>query len=97
MVTGRYDLGDGHCHWTKRYIGRHDVFYDGFNEGKGIWGGWQIPAGSFTPSVRGGFYIWPKGMTDPTTRHLAAAADLEQAIEVDEPVPVFGHGSGFRL
>ena len=35
LVRGRYDLSDGRCHWTKRYLGKHDVFYQGFNEGKG--------------------------------------------------------------
>ena len=42
LVKGRYDLADGKCHWTKRYLGKHDVFYQGFNEGKGIWGVWEI-------------------------------------------------------
>jgi hypothetical protein len=93
LLTGRYDLGDGHCHWTKRYVGKHDVSYDGFNEGKGIWGGWVIPGDWRTAEARGGFYIWPKGLQDPTSPHLAEAADLEQAIHVDEPVPVFGYGA----
>ena len=61
--TGRYDLRDGRCHWMKRYIGRHDIAYQGYNEGKGIWGVWEIP-----PSARGGFHIWPVGMDDPTVR-----------------------------
>ncbi len=30
------------CHWTKTYVGAHDVFYKGFREGKGIWGTWEI-------------------------------------------------------
>src|SRR5207248_8159181 len=38
VIHGRYDLADGRCYWTKRYRGKHDVFYSGFNEGKGIWG-----------------------------------------------------------
>jgi hypothetical protein len=89
VVTGRYEISDGHCHWTKRYVSRHDVYYDGFNEGKGIWGGWQIPGDSSASHVHGGFHIWPKGIADPTASHLAAAADLEQAVETEEPVPVF--------
>jgi hypothetical protein len=88
VLNGRYDLGDGHCRWTKHYLGRHDVFYSGFNEGKGIWGGWQIPAADFRPELRGGFYIWPEGMSDPTGSELVTAIDLDQAIEADEPVPL---------
>src|SRR5579864_8655850 len=61
VVRGRYDLADGKCHWTKRYLGMHDVFYRGYNEGKGIWGTWEIPE-----LGRGGFHIWPEGMGDPT-------------------------------
>jgi hypothetical protein len=74
--TGSYDLRDGTCHWTKRYIGRHDVAYRGFNEGKGIWGVWDIP-----PYFRGGFHIWPVGMSDPTGQG--------QTEQVEEPVEVF--------
>jgi len=55
-VHGRYDPGSGECTWTKSYLGAHSVFYRGFAEGKGIWGTWEIPAGS-----RGGFHIWPRG------------------------------------
>src|SRR5689334_13756874 len=28
VIRGRYDLADGRCHWTKRYVGKHDVFYN---------------------------------------------------------------------
>ncbi len=87
LITGRYDVGDGRCHWTKRYIGRHDVFYNGFNEGKGIWGVWEIPGHNVAPDLHGGFHIWPEGMADPTEQHLAAAIDLEQAVGAEEPVP----------
>ena len=87
VIIGRYDLGDGHCDWTKYYLGRHEVYYDGFNEGKGIWGGWRIPAQGGAPELRGGFYIWPKGTPDPTNSHLAEAISLEPAVEAEEPVP----------
>src|SRR5262249_37336862 len=40
VLRGRYCLEDGKCYWTKRYLAKHDVFYQGFNEGKGIWGVW---------------------------------------------------------
>src|SRR6516225_5481717 len=43
VIRGAYNVADGRCYWTKRYLGKHDVFYQGFNEGKGIWGQWEIP------------------------------------------------------
>src|SRR5262245_4778433 len=27
VITGRYTVADGRCHWTKKYLGKHDVFY----------------------------------------------------------------------
>ncbi len=42
LVKGQYNLSDGKCHWSKKYVGKHDVFYQGFNEGKGIWGMWEM-------------------------------------------------------
>jgi hypothetical protein len=78
LIRGRYDVEDGRCHWTKRYLGKHDVFYKGFNEGKGIWGVWEIPQGA-APAFSGGFHIWPEGHPDPTGSHLNAAAELPVA------------------
>lgn len=76
FIHGRYNITDGRCHWTKRYLGKHDVFYNGFNEGKGIWGTWEISASSQYPSQKGGFHIWPEGMGDPTGQELTEEADL---------------------
>jgi hypothetical protein len=87
LIRGRYQLEDGRCHWTKRYLGRHDVFYSGFNEGKGIWGTWEIGK----DGLRGGFHIWPEGLADPTSPTLAAEADLPvEAEEIEEAVPALG-------
>jgi len=94
IVRGQYSLGDGRCHWIKRYVGKHDVFYQGYNEGKGIWGIWEIPDTQHYNSQRGGFHIWPEGMADPTQPHLAEAAEIptpvaepmESAEPVAEPV-----------
>jgi hypothetical protein len=76
LIRGRYQLEDGKCWWSKRYIGRHDVAYSGYNEGKGIWGTWEVD------SFRGGFHIWPVGMSDPTQQRLAEEADVPEAVEV---------------
>jgi hypothetical protein len=83
IIRGRYDLADGKCYWTKRYKGKHDVFYKGYNEGKGIWGTWEMP------EWHGGFHIWPEGMSDPTHPVLTEEAepplersDVKQAVLV---------------
>jgi hypothetical protein len=59
FIRGRYDTQNAESHWTKTYVGAHDVFYRGFREGKGIWGTWEI--GNF---AHGGFHIWPKQAGD---------------------------------
>jgi hypothetical protein len=74
-VRGRYDLADGKCHWTKHYVGKHEVFYDGFNEGKGIWGTWSIRIQNPPMELHGGFHIWPEEWGDPTEQTLKAEAD----------------------
>jgi hypothetical protein len=92
IIRGQYTLADGKCHFSKRYIGKHDVFYNGFNEGKGIWGTWEIRATRAQAGQRGGFHIWPVGMGDPTQQHLTESADLPETvsepIEKEEPLAV---------
>ena len=86
ILQGRYSTQDGKCHWTKQIVGKHEVLYRGFNEGKGIWGVWEIPS-----CATGGFHIWPEGMPDPTTQHLTEEAELPvvamEKPEVEEEVP----------
>lgn len=60
LIKGRYDPVAAECHWTKSYVGAHDVFYRGFREGKGIWGAWEI--GMLN---HGGFHIWPRQAANP--------------------------------
>jgi hypothetical protein len=92
IIRGRYDVQDGKCHWTKRYLSRHDVFYQGYNEGKGIWGVWEIPESESSGHQRGGFHIWPEGMADPTGQTLTEQADLpaivEDTLETSTPLAV---------
>lgn len=84
VMRGRYDLADGRCYWSKRYLGQHDVHYTGFNEGKGIWGTWEIPGELLPEYRRGGFHIWPEGMADPTGSTLTEEADLPAVVVTDE-------------
>jgi hypothetical protein len=81
IVRGRYDLADGRCHFTKRYLAKHDVFYQGFNEGKGIWGTWEIARRPDQIHQKGGFHIWPVGMADPTGSSLSEAASPPMLLE----------------
>ena len=90
VIEGSYELKDGSCQWRKQYVGKHNVYYRGFNEGKGIWGLWEIP-----PSSKGGFHIWPEGMSDPTTPHMAEAIDAPaEAPAVPELAPELEVGVG---
>src|SRR5262245_44201683 len=84
-IAGTYDLSDGKCIWTKQYIGKHNVYYSGYNEGQGIWGTWDIP-NNLGIAWKGGFHIWPEEMPDPTTPRLAEEADPPTVVE--EPVAV---------
>ncbi|MGD0058649.1 MAG: hypothetical protein ABSD58_04445 [Verrucomicrobiia bacterium] len=56
VIRGKYVGKSGECHWTKTYVGKHDVFYKGYREGRGIYGGWEIGT-----KHHGGFHIWPVG------------------------------------
>jgi hypothetical protein len=55
---GNYDTEQLRCCMQKRYP-THIVYYDGYVDQNGIWGNWEI-----APYCRGGFHIWPKGLSD---------------------------------
>jgi hypothetical protein len=41
--SGKYDQGTGHVRMVKKYIGRHEVLYDGQPDGEGnITGKWTV-------------------------------------------------------
>src|SRR5580692_9324069 len=84
VIDGAYQLNDGKCMWIKQYVGGHAVGYRGFNEGKGIWGTWDLPGTTST----GGFHIWPEGMSDPSQPVLEEEAELPAEVEQEGPVPV---------
>lgn len=75
VLEGRYDAETNDVWWTKTYPGRHDVFYKGCREPRGIWGTWEI-----RDALRGGFRIWPRG---------EGAGEAERAeAEVETPAEV---------
>jgi hypothetical protein len=104
LIKGRYDAANRECHWTKTYSGRHDVFYRGFREGKGIWGTWEIGE-----RFHGGFHIWPKGVSeveeDVASAEVTAPADQRGYIHefvgdfssgcvLTPPAEICGRGAG---
>lgn len=84
-IRGHYAVADGKCYFHKRYVGRHEVFYQGYNEGKGIWGTWELVPREVYGFVRGGFMIWPEGLGDPSQTTLVEEADVPA--EREELVP----------
>jgi hypothetical protein len=82
IIRGRYDVNAKESHWNKGYIGRHDVYYRGFREGKGIWGTWEIG------SVRGGFKIWPAAYGEGDDD-----AEIEEKVQ-EKPTDAVGEAVG---
>ncbi len=74
IIRGRDQKTSRECHWTKSYLGAHDVFYQGFREGKGIWGTWEIGV-----LGHGGFHIWPRqaGAGETTAEEEARPEPVE--------------------
>jgi len=83
-INGTYQVTDGLCEFLKQYPGSHAVNYHGFNEGKGIWGKWELRQSTCT----GGFHIWPDGMADPSQPAMEEEADIPHEIESEELEPV---------
>lgn len=77
-LRGRYAPETREVWWTKTYPGRHDVFYKGYRDARGIWGTWEIH-----PGWTGGFHIWPEGQGSGGAQ--AAAEEVEPPVEVREP------------
>ncbi len=88
VIKGGYDAANRECHWTKSYQGAHEVYYEGYREGKGIWGRWEINA-----FCHGGFHIWPKGMGEGES--VSEKAKEEKPVELVAPKPV-GMPDGIR-
>lgn len=84
VIVGNYDTQSGECKFAKQYINAHGITYRGFNEGKGIWGTWELVWGVLTFS--GGFHIWPEGMADPTILRLFEEID-EPIDDLDKAIP----------
>lgn len=77
LFKGTYDRETGKCWWSKRYIGKHDVAYQGYNEGRGIWGVWEIAS-----TFKGGFHIWPVGQGNLESQETAEEVDTPSIISL---------------
>jgi hypothetical protein len=75
--SGSYAPEDGNCRWTKQYLGKHRVTYSGVNEGKGIWGVWEIRLLGGLYHDRGVFHLWPQGMAPDAEAALTERALLD--------------------
>ena len=79
-VEGEYHLDDGRTRFDKTYAA-HAIDYSGFNEGKGIWGTWEIGGPG---AVKGGFHIWPHGMGTSTDDALEEEKEIPWEDDVTE-------------
>jgi hypothetical protein len=80
MIRGRYDATTKECQWTKTYIGRHSVLYQGCRDTHGIWGTWTI-----APWAKGGFHIWP--CAEGSGESVSKAAEADPPVETASPEP----------
>ena len=72
VIDGTYDEKSLECHWQKIYPTIPPVTYQGYREGKGIWGRWTLP------TVKGGFHIWPLSEgPPPDLRRLVEEVPVE--------------------
>lgn len=81
VLRGGFDGQTRECHWTKTYVGAHDVWYRGFGEGLGIWGLWELGE-----QAHGGFHIWPRGMGEGLEDLAEEEAPKDEALVVGGPV-----------
>jgi hypothetical protein len=94
-IAGTYDPATGQCEWTKKYRGKHSVAYRGVNDGRGVWGVWEIRQLGGLYVDRGGFHIWPEGTdvseeSDATERAVLAAMRKEFGNRASPFHPIVG-------
>ena len=77
---GHYDKEKLRCQLQKRYA-TSLVFYDGYVDENGIWGSWNIPL-----RIRGGFHLWPKGMSEDMT--IRDKEQIPESLKIPELLTV---------
>ena len=81
VASGKYSLDTGSCSWVKKYLGKHEVHYQGTVSQNGITGQWSI--GSY---LRDQFHIWPKSLTHFNEMYLN-----EELTVPSEPSVILGN------
>jgi hypothetical protein len=81
-ISGTYDAASGKVEWTKKYAGKHSVGYRGVNDGRGIWGVWEIRQLGGLYQDRGGFHVWPEG-TDVSDESEATERAVLEAMRAE--------------
>jgi hypothetical protein len=65
QITGNFSAESSICIWTKKYLGKHSVRYQGQFGDTGIVGKWDISG-----MVSGEFHIWPAEFTEIQEMYL---------------------------
>ncbi len=65
-IRGVYDLYTSRAQWTKQYVGKHQVVYEGAITEHGIQGEWNIRGW-----LNGLFHIWPRQRHDLEMLYLS--------------------------
>ena len=86
VLTGDYCEKSRECHWIKRYLGAHAVSYQGFREGKGIWGTWELR------ESKGGFHVWPVGTGGTVEYQVEAQEEPVTAADPSRSLPAKNEG-----
>jgi hypothetical protein len=59
VIDGSYDDATGRVQWTKKYLGKHDVRYEGTVSLGEITGSWSLTPPKQGRELHGHFRIWP--------------------------------------
>ena len=70
-LGGHFDAETKHCQWSKLYVGRHTVHYEGTLGEAGVQGNWKIQ-----PYLTGNFHVWPEGMSHIHDEYLRMGTPL---------------------
>ena len=74
VASGTYDSSTGRCRWIKKYVGKHQVTYQGTSCENGIQGNWDLSWSS------GPFHIWPRPFGHLTELYMRDdIADVDSA------------------
>jgi hypothetical protein len=82
VIAGFYDTAKMECNWRKIYPTRAAVDYQGYREGKGIWGRWKVQ------TATGGFHVWPLSEGGPPDLRQLVEEEPLELVQPVEPVHI---------